>query len=364
MNSLIANRQKWITFVTHVIVITILFILPELMQNYNRPAWRSMPVEAIYLKAAVYICIFYFCYYFVLDHTLMSKKGRVLKFVVSVIALLVVGLVLIYLIQYFVIGFSMPRHMPPSHDGEVPQGFDTFSIMVRYWSFFVRDAGMILLTIGLSVALKLGANWADMERKHQHMLSIQKDEELNNLKSQINPHFLFNTLNTIYALIAVSPAQAQEAVHQLSTLLRYVLYENPQKVAISQEINFIKSYISLMEMRLGEGIVKVQYPDADKMDAELPPLIFVTLIENAFKHGNTGRKDQPIEISITVDDQGDIVCRTSNHFLSKPSANNGAGGIGIANLKRRLQLIYGDRARLETTVNGDVYNAMLTINKG
>ncbi len=367
------DRKKWVTFFTHLLVIVMLFILPDVLLGYSRPPWgHDKPVgAALYIKSALFVLVFYVNYYVLLKRSLLTSPKRVWAFVGWNLLLVLFVVVVLYLTQYInnmEVGEPLKEgarmgghhHRPP--EMPEPDFFDSRLKLLRSASFWIRDIGMVVMTIGLSVALKLGENWSDMEQRHQEMLATQKAEELNNLKSQLNPHFLFNTLNTIYALIAVSPEEAQQAVHQLSGLLRYVLYENPATVALSKEIEFARSYISLMEMRLPKGAVKAQFFEQAPTEAQVPPLLFIALIENAFKHGNTGNSNQPINITIASLPDGTVVCNTSNYFNRPQDADPPrAGGIGMANLRRRLQLIYGDRATLEVHVEGDQYIAMLTI---
>ena len=226
-------------------------------------------------------------------------------------------------------------------------------------TYILRDAVMIVLTVALAVALWFTDRWLALERRRKDLVAERRESELKNLKSQLNPHFLFNTLNSIYALIEVSPDEARDAVHRLSQLLRYVLYEDRDKVALSREVEFVRNYISLMELRLGSD-VETDIDIAGHEDIMIAPLLFIVPVENAFKHGNTADRNDRICISVKADDNK-VECRTVNRFRADTVVDKG-GGIGIANLRRRLHLIYGDRASLSTVIGGDTYAATLTIN--
>lgn len=348
------DRRSWVKFFIHFIVICILIVLPELLFNYSHPHWRA-PANQIfnmYFKAGVFVVVFYIEYYLILPKTLLRNgRGKILWFVVGNFILLLVAVLLIYYIQHLTFeGIGRPRFHEPTRK----------EIILKSASFMLRDGAMLILIIGLSVAIRFGENWQKLEHKHAQLVASQKAEELESLKSQLNPHFLFNTLNTIYALIAISPDKAQQAVHELSALLRYALYENPETVKISQEVNFVKNYISLMEMRLGEGRL-ITYFRVDN-DVNVAPLLFVALIENAIKHGNTGKQSHKIEISLESDSHGNVTCMTRNHFTPKPKdAGKTNSGIGLSNLRRRLHLIYKDKAQLTTNTQGDIFEAILTI---
>ncbi len=335
-------------FFVHLIIICILFVLPDLLFSASRRHWNSTGVWAMstYFKAVVFLAVFYTEYYCIIGRTLLSK--RIWAFVGYSLLLTLGALVLMHVCQNLIMTPPAPRH---EHSA--------LRMLLRQASFMLRDVGMMVLVIALSVALKFSENWASIEKRHEQLLASQKADELQNLKNQLNPHFLFNTLNTIYALIAVSPEKAQDAVHELSTLLRYVLYENPEKVRLSREIAFLKSYAALMEARMGDGTVRLAVDVHG--DPEVAPMLFVPLVENAFKHGNSHDSSRPIEVSISSDGAGPIVCRITNSY--EPKADKAPGGIGIANLKRRLQLIYGPEASLSTKADGHTYTATLTIGK-
>ena len=139
--------------------------------------------------------------------------------------------------------------------GGAPKRFnhdrDQLQIMMAKASFILRDSIMLLLLISLAVMLRLSNQWQVLERSQRELRASQRESELESLRAQLNPHFLFNTLNTIYALIAVDSAEAQKAVHELSGLLRYVIYENPDKVEVEREAEFIRNYVELMRLRMG-----------------------------------------------------------------------------------------------------------------
>lgn len=334
-----------------------LFFLPELMMNYASPHRFSPWAKMMYLKSIGFVAFFYINYYLIINHTLFSRRQNYVAFVAWNVLLIA-----IYIGFYY---YILPNLMGTQPTGRHSKHYASgYMGMIKIWSHILRDLGMIVLTIALSAFLRFAEKWSAMERHHQELLASQREDELQSLKSQLNPHFLFNTLNTIYSLIEVSPAEAQAAVHQLSKLLRHVLYENASRQTLGQEISFAESYISLMEMRLGKDAIKADFSNVADPGIEVPPLIFVTLIENAFKHGNTGHKDQPIEITISSDPQGNITCRTFNHFTPRDTHDDPGhkkGGIGLANLRRRLVLIYGDKAHLSTKISGDTYTATLNI---
>lgn len=348
----ISHRQTVARFISHLLVITMLFVLPELVMAFAMPHKHSIPgIPGFYIKSAVFVGVFYINYYYIISRTLAAEPVNIWRFIGLNSLVLVVGL-----LASHGIGEAFMRGDGPEerhHDAH-----EMYSI-ARFASQLIRDAVMIILTIALAVALRLSDKWKMLERRHREINAAQRATELDSLKSQLNPHFLFNTLNNIYALIAINPNTAQNAVHELSQLLRYVLYENPSEIELKRELEFVQHYVSLMKLRQGDRCVDISLNAGKYEDAKVAPMIFIALIENAFKHGNTGNTSDPIIIDIKAD-HDEVVCRTINKF--NPSTRvDSAGGIGIANLRRRLQLIYEDKAQLSTQIEGDVYTSILRI---
>lgn len=194
----------------------------------------------------------------------------------------------------------------------------------------------------------------------------QKTEaELKNLKNQLNPHFLLNTLNNIYALIAFNSDKAQEAVQELSKLLRHVLYDNQQTfVPLEKELDFIRNYVALMRIRLPQQVEVSVNLEADSGGAlQIAPLIFISLIENAFKHGISPTADSFISISIFGHTDGTVRCEILNSNHPKSGQDKSGSGVGLEQVSKRLELIYPGHYEWIKGIseNGQVYSSILTI---
>ena len=352
----ILTRQRVTTFFTHLLCIIILFVLPELLTSLANP---GRPLKLwMYTKTFVFIGVFYANYYGIIERSL-DKPRHFLRFFAYNFILILVSLGLIYLIWRFKghLGGRTPlrNQVAPTE----------WMYLAKAAGMLSRDLVMLILVIGFATALRLGDMWIKLDRRRQDLLNTQREEELKNLKSQLNPHFLFNTLNSIYALIAISPDKAQAAVHELSRLLRYVLYDTSATVSLGQEIAFIDNYINLMKLRLNPAIrLNVTLDGGNDENIRIAPLLFITQIENVFKHG-IHTPDIPLDISITAHG-GQIICRTSNGLSPSDqqpvTPENPDGGIGLANLRRRLDLIYGNEADLNVSSDNDHYTVTLTIN--
>ncbi|MDO4320206.1 MAG: sensor histidine kinase [Bacteroidales bacterium] len=343
------NPRRLLTVLAHVIFIIIICILPEVLLRMAWPGRTGGLPWGVYAKSGVMVAVFYINYFVIIPRTLVRNR-RWVSFVAWNIALIAAATVL----MYYIGEWGWPHHRPRHRHAP-----DQMHRMIASASFMLRDAITLLLSVALSVAIRLSGRWLELERRQQQMIASRRENELEQLRMQLNPHFLFNTLNSIYALIEINPAEAQTAVHELSQLLRHVVYENPERVALSSEIDFVRNYISLMRLRMGSRPVNFEV-DTDGGDVGVAPLLFVTLVENAFKHGNTPDRTRPIDIYISARD-GLITCRTVNCFDPDGRAGRSAGGVGLANLRRRIELIYGRDAGLETSTDNDTFTATLRI---
>lgn len=342
--------RRFVTIATHALFLIIIFVLPELMMNIARPHRQTFEFyPGFYIKTLIYLSVFYINYFILVDRTL-GRPGSprpILRLVIGNIILLGVSLAVSYVIM---------NYITPAEWADRPHR------NLRYATWLLHDGVMIILTIGLSMALRLSAKWQDIDRQRQELLAEQRTTELDNLKKQLNPHFLFNTLNTIYALVDINPEDAKAAVHRLSGLLRYMLYEDVDYVELSRETDFIANFISLMRMRLSRRPIDVDIDISGHETDRVPPLLLLPLVENAFKYGNTARPEVPVKVRIAT--AGDsLVCETENGFSPAASddAKRRASGIGLANLNRRLVLIYSGKATLTTTSADNIYRAKLTI---
>lgn len=345
------GRSRFTSGVAHFIFILIIFVLPELVMTIALPHKRSIGIfPGIYIKTVIYIIAFYLNYSLIVTNTLGRPGRRIGRFVLYNVLILIGGIVLCYI-------SSRICYPPRAHHHAI----SLWQQVLKSTSFILRDGVMIVLSIGLAVALRLSAMWQDIEKKRQQSLAEQRATELDGLKSQLNPHFLFNTLNTIYALIDICPDDAKAAVHRLSGLLRYMLYEDVRSVRLAQEADFIEDYVSLMRLRMSGRAVDISIDIDGHGETTVPPLLFIPLVENAFKHGNSAPDNRPIAISLKVSD-GKIVCTTSNSFVATPAGTRSKdSGIGLTNLRRRLSLIYEGKASLRTKVEGNIYTGVLTI---
>ena len=227
--------------------------------------------------------------------------------------------------------------------------------------FISRNVIIYLGVIGLAVAVRMTERWYRDEKRRNEMEKAATEAELVALKSQVNPHFLFNTLNNIYSLIQIDQDKAQEAVHDLSGMLRYVLYDSEKpSVPLSKETGFLKDYIKLMSMRCSSNVtLDVSLPDTGS-DKHVAPLLFIPLVENAFKHGIS--TSEPSSIKIELKEEGEYVSfLVENTSFPKNDSDRSGSGIGVKNLHRRLDMLYPGQYTFEYGEAFGLYRSFLKI---
>lgn len=224
----------------------------------------------------------------------------------------------------------------------------------------------LMIVTSLSTLVRLPIEWIKVQNDKRILQTKNVQAELQFLKNQVNPHFLFNTLNNLYALTLKKSDQAPELILKLSDMLRYMLYEcNEAEVPLSKEIHYISNYLDLEKIRLSKMADIRMVVDGDPSTFKVAPLLFIPFIENSFKHGlKFGDNAAYIHILFKIDHELRISITNS-----KPSAAPGigsvrsVGGIGLANVRKRLDLIYPKRYELIIQDNPDQYSIQLKILK-
>ena len=246
-----------------------------------------------------------------------------------------------------------PRHPDhfPKHHRDVPPAIigehDIIAIVI------------LILMLGANLGIKGYFKTREDQKKLLRLEKENLEQQLEYLKYQINPHFFMNTLNNIHALVDIDAEKAKSTILELSKMMRFVLYEGDKKgVPLTREFGFIRNYITLMRLRYTDKVqISIDLPEQSP-DLMIPPLMLITFIENAFKHGVSYQHDSFIEVKAEV--QGDTLhfsCRNSK--AEKP--NEEKGGVGLANVKQRLKLLYDNDYSLKIQDDSDIYSVQLTI---
>jgi LytS/YehU family sensor histidine kinase len=224
------------------------------------------------------------------------------------------------------------------------------------------DIILLSLVASAALAIKATTRWYNAQAA---MATLEKEKsvaELQQLKSQLNPHFLFNSLNNIYALIDFDPAHARQAVHTLGEMLRHQLYEATQEtIPLHREVDFIRNYCHLMQLRLPKNVtLSLDFPDND-CEIAIAPLLFAPLVENAFKHGVSPSQPSHIAVAISILDGRSPVCTVRNSFFPKNSDDRSGSGIGLDNLRKRLDLLYPGKYQWKVGRMGEEFIAEIIL---
>jgi len=203
---------------------------------------------------------------------------------------------------------------------------------------------MTLLMVGISTSVTLIQKW-QLDKQEREALEKEKiGSELSFLKAQINPHFFFNTLNNIYALTHVDVETSRKALHKLSRMMRYLLYDTQAGITpLSKELSFIVDYIELMKLRLNDMTTVEFNPPVILHDPQIAPMLFLPYVENAFKHGVSTLEPSVISINIELKEKALSMTVKNTIFNANAVTADEYGGIGLSNTKRRLDLLYPGR---------------------
>jgi sensor histidine kinase YesM len=218
----------------------------------------------------------------------------------------------------------------------------------------------LVLSFGTCIAVT--QRWLSSEQNKKETENEKLNTELSFLKSQINPHFFFNTLNNIYSLAIVKSEQTAPAVMKLSSIMRYILSETEKDfVPLNNEIDFTKNYIELQQMRLTDKVTVVFNTSGVTDDLQIAPLLFIPFVENAFKYGVSTKEATTIDIQIHATNN-QIEFNATNTVATNVSTHLDSTGIGINNAKRRLALLYPGSYQLNISNQDNTYQVSLKIN--
>jgi len=331
----------------HVLAWLILISTPYLLTQGQSQDSQVVPRTLIHIWVPLffYAIIFYSNYLFLIDRFFFGKKIA-LFFVVNTI--LIIVLVWVnhelrgYLSDVYIIN-NNPDNKPPRK-------------IFWYLDFFAS-----LVPLAFSIALKTTERWKKTETESKEAKNIQLLSEIQHLKYQLQPHFFFNSLNNIYSLVDYKPETAKKTIHSLGKLMRYLLYDTEtEKVPLQKEIDFMTQYIELMKLRFSDKItISYSFPQVPQ-NIKVVPLLFITLVENAFKHGIPASKEASLSFKMEITDTF-LVFTAKNQNLPKSDSDKSGSGIGLENLKKRLQLLYPDSHSFIYNVKDETFTAMLTL---
>lgn len=313
------------------------------------PLYINKIYETFYIDisiALVLMFINFYVFYFWLLPFLFKIRYKILSLIIGVIVAILFGLFRVS-VYYFVYKYII--HAPPA------------DLVIKDWEIYGEIRGAIVASI-YALLIKFTVDWFRSQKQRSELINQNQASELALLRSQVNPHFLFNTLNNIYSLVYQKSDAAPDAVMKLSSIMRYMLYDaNSDKVPLKKEIEYLVSFIELQKLRLkNKDFVELNI-NGEINDQLIIPMILIPFVENAFKHGNKKVESPGIIVNITAV-PNKITYEIINYKAEDNLNKDESGGIGVNNTKRRLELLYPKNHKLEIDKTTDKFIVKLEIN--
>lgn len=338
-------KQSGIQFFIHIFLVSAFLALPYIFAPTGFPGLaeleRNSHERTNFVSYLLMLAFFYTNYYYLIPRFYFNKKY--ISYAVFILTSFIIILFFIYTLDKQPSPLRPFSHRPPHamRFDKPPAGFD-------------NSQTLFLFLVGLVVSFALRIN-DRLKRSEQEKLTT----ELSYLKAQINPHFLFNTLNSIYSLAIEKSDRTADAVVMLSSLMRYVIRDASEiMVPLSKEIDYIKNYVSLQKFRLDDTVLIDFDINGNLSNKQIAPLILISFIENAFKYGVNPEQKSLIKIKISMENV-DLILHVSNNKVRINHLEESSGGIGINNTRTRLQLLYPGKHQL--TIHDNIVNFVIDL---
>ena len=337
--------------------------IPARQQSVDTPAGLSV----LFANKWIYHLVFWILYYlFICAAIYTSYDIRNLTFYIQLSTFMPISAALVYINIYLLIPRLLARKKYFFYAVSLilallvmafaeqllknlytkPEGsFFSYTAGLGFKRVFSETVGLFYLT-GFTTGIKLSKDWIQNQQLMKEKEKQYLETELNFLKTQIHPHFFFNTLNNLYSLTLKKSDQAPEVVLKLSSLMSYMLYEsNASKVSLTKEITYLQNYLDLEKLRFGQRLIVLFEMEGEIDEVSIPPLILILFVENSFKHGVKNNIHKIlIEISLKV--EGAFLLFSIKNPIGENILKENTG-IGLKNARRRLELLYGNNYELD-----------------
>lgn len=307
------------------------------------------------IRSCILIIAFYLNYSLLVPYFLLNKKTTLFFLI-----LFAFGLFFIYIMEVIL---PKPEFHPPNNfhrqgNPNILPHNNPSPFLINFRDF-LSSGGLLLLIYALSTSVKLGIEWFKSEKQRVEIESQKVNSELSFLKAQLNPHFLFNSLNSIYSLAHKQSKDTTNAIVILADLMRYMIYEtNKDLVPLEKEVDYIKNYMSLQLLRLKDSS-NVKINIHGNLNFSIEPLLLISFIENAFKYGTDFKGKTNIIIKITIEDA--LLKLYIHNSVSHQQQKSENSGVGLENIKNRLKLLYPNQHTIAIKSEPNSYEVNLTL---
>jgi Putative regulator of cell autolysis len=363
---------KHIESIVYSVIWLIIFSVPFFHhRNVNTIDWENVELE--WIKIGSFCIIFIINGFLFVPKILFRKKYLQYIGITILFTLLIVGLSITLQTHLTPAEpITMPKMeigpgMPPMELGSdmpAPMGYRAPEPTEQKSLFMIFMDNLIIsfLVVAAGTTIKLISQWLNEENRRKDLEKEQLKTELALLRHQVSPHFFMNTLNNIHALIDIDTDTAKDAVIRLSTLMRYLLYDTAQgQTSLKKEVEFIESYITLMKLKFSKKVrITLDIPQTIP-DIQVPPMLFISFLENAFKHGVSYQTDSYVIFRLqTTDNQLNLLIQNSKH-KNNEKFDKSYSGIGMTNIKKSLELLFKNNYILNVNENDKEFKVELTI---
>jgi len=312
--------------------------------SYFDDYWYSLKSNLV--EFPIHIIVIYINVYYLIPKFILRKKYRTYVF------LLLLMLIMVYLVRTGLNYLLVTKDIWP--EAEDPAKFMELNHII---AVVLGE----LYVIGFVSAIKLVLDWAIEKRRNEDLAKLQMSTELKYLRTQIQPHFFFNTLNNLYALTLKKSDNAPRLVIKLSNMMQYILYEvKSSKASLLKEIGHINNFIDIERLRFDDKVDSEMDITGNIEDVIVPPLLFLSFVENCFKHGMKENDNLRINMSFDISNNGYLEFTLVNSFNPKKTQDDSIG-IGNENAKRRLKLLFSNNYILDSKIEGENYKLFLKI---
>lgn len=353
MNSFALKSRK-IETIFFVLIWVLAFSVPYFMsRDLEHINWVLIKNNWSHLIG--YLIIFLINVYVLVPRLLLKK--RYVYYFVGVLSLIFLVVTLSIIIRSGAPPQGVPDDFRQDFRSEMPMPGQKPPFLIFFDNLIIS-----MLILGAGTTFKLMSKWLSEEELRKDAEKEQLKTSLALLRHQVSPHFFMNTLNNIHTLVEIDARKAQDAIERLSTLMRYLLYDSAQStIELKKEVEFIYSFISLMQLRHSDEVeVKILIPDLIP-DIRIPPMLFISLLENAFKHGVSYPMKSYIYLEMQIHENS-LVCNIKNSKHKNAANKYGEySGIGLENIKKSLNLLYEQEYKLDISDKEHEFEVNLTI---